>query len=192
MSGPTTSSSTARMAAGRFACCARSTSSPARRLPSGRAPAQLFGRARRPRRAEAGAGHAVSHPLRQWPGIRRLGGENIAGKPRREHRLHRAGQPVGERAMSRASTRSFEMSCSTGRSSTRSRKRRSGFTHGGATTTAPGRTPRSDGSHQLPRSALSRHSSGRVRARQSRWQPMPPSTNIQAGSVIGRWPRALV
>ena len=26
--------------------------------------------------------------------------------------------------------------------------------------------------------------------RQSRWHPMPPSTNIQTGSVIGGWPQA--
>jgi hypothetical protein len=42
-----------------------------------------------------------------------------------QDRLHRAGQPLGERATSRASTRAFATSCSTAKSSTRSARPRS-------------------------------------------------------------------
>ena len=81
------------------------------------------------------ARRAWTHPVRQWPGVRGHGRAGVDRRGRRQNRLHRAGQPLGERLHRELQRPSCATSCSTARSSTLSRRPRSSSKAGGATTT---------------------------------------------------------
>ena len=68
------------------------------------------------------ARRARAHPVRQRPGVRRQGGAGVDRRGRREDRLHRAGQPLGERLHRELQRPACATNCSTARSSTRSRR----------------------------------------------------------------------
>ena len=102
------------------------------------------------------ARRARPHPLRQWSGVHRQGRAGVDRRGRRQDRLHRAGQPLGERLYRELQRASCATSCSTARSSTRCKRPRSSSNAGASTTTRSARTPRSATDHPRRRSSYGR------------------------------------